>query len=97
MAQKSGIPTKELLETVMSQLQQMQLQRVDIEAFLKSFKEMPNTLTEFSAENWHALVDYATVYNDDDIRFTLKTLKKSKHKLNSLTTGFYSGSEVVYS
>ena len=43
--------------------QQMQLQRADIGAFLQSFKELPDTLTEFSAENWHALVDYATVYS----------------------------------
>lgn len=63
---------KEHLETVMAQLQQMQLQRADIEAFLQSFKELPNTLTEFSAENWHALVDYATVYSADDIRITFK-------------------------
>jgi hypothetical protein len=56
----------------MAQLQQMQLQRADIEAFLQSFKELPNTLTEFSAENWHALVDYATVYSADDIRITFK-------------------------
>ena len=27
---------------------------------------------EFSAENWHALVDYATVYSADDIRITFK-------------------------
>ena len=63
---------KERLETLMAQLQQMQLQRADIEAFLKSFEELPDTLTEFSAENWHALVDYATVYSLDDIRFTFK-------------------------
>ena len=63
---------KERLETVMAQLQQMQLQSADIEAFLQSFKELPDTLTEFSAENWHALVDYATVYSADDIRITFK-------------------------
>jgi len=63
---------KERLETVMAQIQQMQLQRADIEAFLQSFTELPDTLTEFSAENWHALVDYATVYSADDIRITFK-------------------------
>ena len=63
---------KERLETVMAQLQQMQMQRANIEAFLKSFEELPDTLTEFSAENWHALVDYATVYSADDIRITFK-------------------------
>ena len=29
-------------------------------------------LTKFSTENWHALVDYATVYSVDDICITFK-------------------------
>ena len=69
---------KERLETVMAQLQQMQLQRADIETFLQSFKELSDTLTEFSAENWHALVDYATVYSADDIRITFKHGQEKK-------------------
>lgn len=63
---------KECLETVMAQLQQMQLLRADIETFLKSFEELPDTLTEFKVKNWHALVDYATVYSADDICITFK-------------------------
>ena len=63
---------KEQLETVMMELQQIQMQRANVGDFLKAFGELPNVLTKFSAENWHALVDYATVYSADDIRITFK-------------------------
>lgn len=63
---------KQRLETVMAELDRMQTQRADIEAFLESFEALPDTLTEFKLENWHSLVDYATVYSLDDIRFTFK-------------------------
>ena len=63
---------KQRLETVMAELDRMQTQRADIEAFLESFEALPDTLTEFKLENWHSLVDYATVYSTDDIRFTFK-------------------------
>ena len=63
---------KQCLETVMAELDRMQTQRADIEAFLETFETLPDTLTEFKLENWHSLVDYATVYSTDDIRFTFK-------------------------
>lgn len=63
---------KQRLETVMAELDQMQTRRADIEAFLKSFEALPDTLTEFKLENWHSLVEYVTVYSADDIRFTFK-------------------------
>lgn len=56
----------------MAELDRMQTQRADIEAFLESFEALTDTLTEFKLENWHSLVDYATVYSADDIRFTFK-------------------------
>ena len=63
---------KQRLETVMAELEQMQTQRADIEAFIESFEALPDTITEFNLDNWHSLVDYATVYSLDDIRFTFK-------------------------
>ena len=63
---------KHRLETVMAELDRMQTQRADIEAFLESFEALPGTLTEFKLENWYSLVEYATVYSADDIRFTFK-------------------------
>ena len=52
---------KQRLEMVMAELDRMQTQRADIEAFVESFEALPDTLTEFKLENWHSLVDYATV------------------------------------
>lgn len=63
---------KQRLETVMAELDRMQTQRADIKVFLESFEALPETLTEFNLENWHSLVEYATVYSADDIRFTFK-------------------------
>jgi hypothetical protein len=33
---------------------------------------MPNALTEFSLDSWHSMVEFATVYSADDVRFTFK-------------------------
>lgn len=63
---------KQRLEEVIAELDRMQTQRADIEAFVESFEALPDTLTEFKLENWHSLVEYATVYSTDDIRFTFK-------------------------
>ena len=67
---KTVLPNR--LETVMAELDRMQTQRADIEAFVKSFEALPDTLTDFKLENWHSPVEYATVYSADDIRFTFK-------------------------
>ena len=56
----------------MAELDRIQTQRADINVFLKNFEALPNTLTEFKLDNWHSLVEYATVYIADDIRFTFK-------------------------
>lgn len=33
---------------------------------------------EFTVDNWHGLVDYATVYSTDEIRFTFKNGQEVK-------------------
>ena len=33
---------------------------------------MDGPLTEFNEDDWYSLVDYATVYSGEDIRFTFK-------------------------
>ena len=63
---------KERLEAVMAQLENMQTARTGITAFLDTFEFLPDVLTKFDIENWHALVDYVTVYTIDDIRITFK-------------------------
>ena len=44
--------------------------------FLNAFEQMPDALAEFSLESWHSMVDYATVYSADDIRFTFKNCQE---------------------
>ena len=39
---------------------------------------MPDELSEFTPDSWHGLVDYGTVYADDDIRFTYKNGQEVK-------------------
>ena len=38
----------------------------------KTFKQLPDSLEEFNIDGWNSLVEYATVYSADDIRFTFK-------------------------
>ena len=38
----------------------------------EAFEKMPDQLTEFALETWHSRVDFATVYSENDIRFTFK-------------------------
>lgn len=70
--------SKAKLEQVMADLQQMQLQRAEYESFLKTFKQLPDSLEEFSIDIWNSLVEYATVYSTDDIRFTFKNGQEIK-------------------
>jgi hypothetical protein len=37
-----------------------------------------NQLPEFTLKTWHGLVDYVTVYAEDDIRFTFKNGQEVK-------------------
>ena len=39
---------------------------------------MPDEMTEFMLESWHGLVDFATSYAADDIRFTFKSGQETK-------------------
>ena len=70
--------SKARLEQVMADLQQIQLQRAEYESFLKTFKQLPDSLEEFSIDSWSSLVEYATVYSADDIRFTFKNGQEIK-------------------
>lgn len=80
----------------MTALQQMQLQRAEYESFLKTFKQLPDSLEVFNIDNWNNLVEYATVYSADDIRFTFKNGQEIKAYMYSPTTRFHSCSEAVF-
>lgn len=40
--------------------------------FLNTLRSQEDLITEFDVELWYRLVDYGTVYNKDDLRFTFK-------------------------
>ena len=69
---------KDRLDAVTAKIHQMQTQRASIEDFLKVFAAMPDELSEFTLDSWHGLVNYGTVYADDDIRFTFKNGQEVK-------------------
>ena len=43
-----------------------------INTFLYTLRKQDNLLTDFDEKLWCSLVDYATVYNKDDVRLTFK-------------------------
>lgn len=67
---------KSQLKVVTAEIQEKQTASANMGTFLSAFEQMPNALTEFSLESWHSMVDFATVYNADDIRFTFKNGQK---------------------
>lgn len=69
---------KARLEEAAEEISQKQTQRANYEAFLKAFEKLPDQLPEFTLETWHGLVDYVTVYAEDDIRFTFKNGQEVK-------------------
>lgn len=44
----------------------------EAERFISGLENRDGPLTEFNEKHWYSLVDYATVYGRDDIRFTFK-------------------------
>lgn len=69
---------KKNLEKVMAELEEKQQQKAQIEDFIKQFEQAPDTLNEFNLDTWNSLVDFATVYSNDDIRFTFKNGQEIK-------------------
>lgn len=63
---------KTRLEEVTAEIAEKQTASSNMDDFLTNFEQMPETLTEFTLECWNSMVDYATVYGTDDIRFTFK-------------------------
>ena len=69
---------KARLEAVAAEIHEKKTQRASYEAFLKAFEKLPDQLMEFTLDNWNGLVDHATVYAEDDIRFTFKNGQEVK-------------------
>ncbi len=40
--------------------------------FINTLRSLPDRITEFNPETWGKLLDHATVYKANDIRFTFR-------------------------
>ena len=63
---------KERLEAVVSAITERMAKREKTERFLTELEKRDGPMTEFNEEDWYSLVEYATVYSREDIRFTFK-------------------------
>ncbi len=60
------------IETVGTAITGRMAKREKTERFLTELEKRDGPLTEFDEEDWYSLVEYATVYSQEDIRFTFK-------------------------
>lgn len=69
---------KERLESVGSAITERVAKREKTERFLAELEKRDGPVTEFNEEDWYSLVEYATVYSREDIRFTFKNWMEIK-------------------
>ena len=69
---------KARLEMVTAEIEKKRTASACIDDFLMAFEHLPDALTEFSLDAWNGLIDHATVYGADDIRFTFKKGQEMK-------------------
>ena len=60
------------LNEVNQAITEKQAQRERIEMFLDGLKKQKDLVTEFDEDLWFSLIEYVTVFNKEDIRFTFK-------------------------
>ena len=60
------------LEEVGQAITERQAKREKIGRFVSALEKLDGPLTEFNEDDWYSLVEYATVYSREDIRFTFK-------------------------
>ena len=63
---------KERLTEVSQAITERQAKREKIGRFVSALEKLDGSLTAFREDDWYSLVDYATVYSREDIRFTFK-------------------------
>lgn len=49
-----------------------QAKKEQIERFLDGLERQDGVVTEFDEDQWYSLIDFITVFNKDDVRFTFK-------------------------
>lgn len=64
--------TKARLDEVEHGIKEKQAQKEKIELFLEELNRQEDVVTEFDEDQWYSLVDFVTVFNKEDIRFTFK-------------------------
>lgn len=64
--------TKATLDTINEQISGKQTRRASIEEFLDTLSGQETSITEFEQNAWCGLVDFITVYSEDDVRVTFK-------------------------
>ena len=65
--------TKAEYDAVTAEIAKRGIRRREFGRFIRSVEALPEILTEFSEEPWGALVDHVTVYNKDNIVFTMNS------------------------
>ena len=60
--------TKSRMETVTGEIKEKVTHRKTLETFLTDLQKQGELLTDFDPLPWHSLIDFVTVYNQDDIR-----------------------------
>ncbi len=63
---------KARLDEVGNAITEKQAKREQIERFLAELERQDGVATEFDENLWYSLVDFVTVFNKEDIRFTFK-------------------------
>ena len=64
--------TKARLDEVSSVIRTKQAKKEQIERFFAELEGQDGVVTEFDEEQWYSMVDFVTVFDKEDIRFTFK-------------------------
>lgn len=64
--------TKARLHEVGNAITERQAKKEQIERFLARLERQNGVVTEFDEDQWYSMVDFVTVFNKEDIRFTFK-------------------------
>ena len=64
--------TKARLNEVGNAITEKQAKKEQIERFLVELERQDGVATEFDEEQWYSLIDFVTVFNKEDVRFTFK-------------------------
>ena len=64
--------TKARLDEMGSAITEKQAKKEQIEMFLAELERQDGVATEFDENLWYSLIDFVTVFNKEDVRFTFK-------------------------